>query len=295
MTLTFKVPLSTTTGFINNSSVFLMIPQTLVGTSGNETLVGGNGNDTIYGSFGDDRLEGGGGDDVISARRPDIPMGTVANWGQDVVLGGDGNDTIDFRDSRDPVKVYGDGLVPWKYDGTDLIMTGSGNDTVFGGGGKDTIVTYEGADRIDAGPGNDIIIAGPGADIITTGDGRDDIVVRLGDSGIKYYTVDTITDFDARFDRISTGYSANRLDPSDYREIDAAQLYRKATGLPMTDFTNALSAAKSYSAENGYTFVTNQVDGFLFMDLDGNYGWDTAIILKGVQSLSGFGPENLFI
>ena len=100
-----------------------LLPDTLVGGSGNDTLIGADSDDLLNGNDGDDLIDGGGGNDSI-----------LGGAGRDTLNGGAGDDTLDGQGGNDVL----DGGT-----GDDVISSmgmGDGNDTVIAGDGGDTLV-----------------------------------------------------------------------------------------------------------------------------------------------------------
>ena len=85
------------------------VPQTILGTTGDDQIVGSNGNSYLSGGYGDDTIQGGG--------DPSL------NWGNDTFDGGPGDDVL-----------YGG-----RGDDTYIFDRGDGDDTIYEAGGDNTI------------------------------------------------------------------------------------------------------------------------------------------------------------
>lgn len=90
-------------------------------------------------------------------------------------------------------KIYGDSR-------TNSLLGNTGNDTIWGGGGHDLIDGGKGNDRIYGDAGDDFIAGALGRDTLTGGAGKDMFVFDVKPTST---TVDTITDFNAKYDTIA--------------------------------------------------------------------------------------------
>ncbi|WP_052954627.1 calcium-binding protein [Microvirga vignae] len=104
-----------------SSSLLMVIPRAVIGTSGNDVITG---NGMLNGGAGDDVLYGGSGADYID--------------------GGDGNDTLNGADGDDLLQ---GGL------GDDSLVGGFGSDLLYGGGGNNLLEGGGGADTLDGSGG----------------------------------------------------------------------------------------------------------------------------------------------
>ena len=100
---------ATDTGNLSATDLFMLavsgpLPQTVIGTTGNDVLTGGRGDDTLMGLAGNDTLNGGPGHDLLDG-------GT----GTDTMQGGTGNDTY-------IVAVAGDVVTELANEGTDTVQ-----------------------------------------------------------------------------------------------------------------------------------------------------------------------------
>ncbi|NQV25636.1 MAG: pre-peptidase C-terminal domain-containing protein [Rhodopirellula sp.] len=272
-----------------------LLPDTLIGGSGNDTLIGADSDDLLNGGDGNDSIDGGGGNDsILGGAGNDTLNGQAGNdtldgqGGDDVLNGGDGDDTINWS---------GDG------DGDDTVVPGNGGDTltVTGSGAADSFdIRQSGSDLVirrgtssisipttglAAGIENVVVNAGNGNDMITVGNLNQVGLLALfvnGDDGN-----DTITAFGAnigsvRF-QIDGGAGNDTLTGS-----DNADTIRGGAGLDVISGgignDTLLGGADDDSISGG---DGNDV-------VDGNDGNDTALGDAGDDSISGsFGNDML--
>jgi Ca2+-binding RTX toxin-like protein len=202
------------------------------------------------------------------------------------VLAGDGDDMIATGQGND--KLYGQ-------DGNDALNSGVGDDLVLGGAGNDLINGGSGSDTLWGGAGNDTVIGGTGNDAMWGGSGSDTFVVDFGYSFTRHLpggqgsyvvnvnTIDTINDFNAKFDAIDLAIAGSA---SNYHE---AALSNGQHGL---DAAQALGEQMLAKTGDLYAFVTDGADGYLFVDRGD--GLDTGVtVLKGLDSVSDFDWHNI--
>ena len=151
------------------------VPETVLGSPGNDTIYGSDGADRLSGGHGADLIHGGKGDDLIDSllyfRDTDINESIVGQG--DTLYGDEGNDTLNGKEASDSL-FGGDGDdrltgcvdtdVTQVNRGTDVLDGGAGNDLIFlalgsafGGAGDDKFVNQNGvSNAIDGGSGFDI-------------------------------------------------------------------------------------------------------------------------------------------
>lgn len=134
------------------------------------------------------------------------------------------------------------------YGGSDTVMAHGGSDRVLGGWGNDKIYGLAGADKLMGEGGNDWIAGGDGRDLLSGGFGYDTFYFRT--AGGRHY--DTITDFDARFDRVV-------LENADFKSLT------KTGALAATHFERGAAADDA----NDY-IIYDKASGKLYYDRDGN-------------------------
>ncbi len=152
------------------------LPQTIIGTAGNDALTGGRGDDTLTGLAGNDVLTGGQGHDLLDG-------GT----GTDTMQGGTGNDTY-------VVDVTGDVVTELANEGTDtvqssitytlganvehLTLTGAATINGIGNALDNMLIGNDANNTLNGGAGNDRLDGGLGSDTMIGGTGNDTYVVN---------------------------------------------------------------------------------------------------------------------
>ena len=154
-----------------------LLPDTLIGGSGNDTLIGADSDDLLNGGDGNDSIDGGGGNDsILGGSGNDTLNGQAGNdtldgqGGDDVLNGGDGDDVIVFMGVGD-----GDDTIATSEGGDTLVITGDSSDETFSiGQSGGSLVISEGAasvsvmiDGISGGVENVVLNAGGGDDTVT--------------------------------------------------------------------------------------------------------------------------------
>jgi Ca2+-binding RTX toxin-like protein len=290
--------MSTITGTVKyfGSHRYDNFDDTLVGTWGDDEIYGLGGDDTLWGSLGGDEIHGGRGDDLIVASDPLTPNHT-GYWGDDFAYGGAGSDTLDFRMSWSDLVLFGDQTFLAGGDTIDYVYAGAGDDWLYGGGGDDIMegngggdVLYGdlatggfGHDQLSGGNGVDTLMGGEGDDFLagdgdgdwlTGGAGADHFAFAYGHSGLSWEAADTVTDFNYHDDLIDTPIPGT---PDNY----VRSMCHYGTG-----FDGARAEAASLIAQgNTYAFITDQIDGYLFADLNQDGAMDTGVELTGVDNL----------
>jgi Ca2+-binding RTX toxin-like protein len=125
------------------------VPQTILGTTGNDLIIGSNGNSSLSGGYGNDTIRGG-----------DDPL---LNYGNDTFDGGPGDDVL-----------YGG-----RGDDTYIFDRGDGNDTIYESGGDNTIDFGAGIAKSDI-----VVSQVNGTDIrLTLDNGDGSITIKNGLGG----------------------------------------------------------------------------------------------------------------
>jgi Ca2+-binding RTX toxin-like protein len=259
----------------------------LVGTLGGD---GGDEDDATYGF--DDKQDGS---DVLSVHFD----GTDGN---DQVFGGPNDDTIKGGKGLDALCgeggddwIYGGADRDWLFggDGQDHLFGEDGCDDLYGDAGQDVLYGGELSDLLDGGAGSDILVGGEGADWLTGGSGYDSFQINwenLFKHDSPAFQPDVIMDFSSFDDVIELIGTGPFLSPAEYVEatIDYGAGYEKAR-------EQALSLLESDDKQ--YAFVTDGVDGYLFVEVypnDALEDVEIGVILKGLTALSDFDATDLF-
>ena len=149
-----------------------LVPETIIGGTGNDTIIAGGGPDLIVGGGGDDLIKGGVGSDTIYAGTTSSPGTsdgdtiTGGSLGHNLIYGSVGADIITV--SGPDNTVFGGPSESTKAGysvitgtgGGNLLVGGTGDDVIQGGGGGNTII---------GGGGNNLLIGGSGANLIYGG------------------------------------------------------------------------------------------------------------------------------
>ena len=177
--------IATDTGNLSATDTFALVisgplPQTVIGTAGNDVLTGGRGNDTLSGLVGNDTLNAGDGHDLLDG-------GT----GTDTMQGGTGNDTYMVDVSGDVVtELANEGLDTVQSSLTytlgpnveNLTLTGTANLNGTGNILDNILIGSSVSNTLNGGAGNDRLDGGLGSDMMIGGTGDDTYVVnQVGD------------------------------------------------------------------------------------------------------------------
>jgi Ca2+-binding RTX toxin-like protein len=225
--------------------------------------------------------------------------------GNDQIFGGPNDDTIKGGKGLDAL--YGEGGDDWIYGGADRdwLCGGDNNDHLFGEGGLDEMYGDSGddelyggelSDLLDGGPGMDILVGGRDSDWLTGGSEPDRFLFihgNLFDSDSPSSNPDMIMDFNWKEGDIVV-VEGSEQDPSFDNYVEAK-----------IEFGAGYDAAKEQAeslllnSDNAYAFVTDQVDGYLFVDAQSggpvsDAAIEMGIILVGLTDVSDFAWTNVW-
>jgi Ca2+-binding RTX toxin-like protein len=154
------------------------LPQTLVGTSGNDVVAGGRGDDTLSGLAGNDTLNGGAGHDLLDG-------GT----GNDTMVGSTGNDTYVVDAVSDVVTELADEGTDTVHTSLfiytlganveDLILTGAGPSSGIGNSLNNQLTGNDGANLLDGKAGTDTMAGAAGNDVYMVNQVGDVVVEQV--------------------------------------------------------------------------------------------------------------------
>jgi Ca2+-binding RTX toxin-like protein len=222
----------------------------------------------------------------------------------DILKGGKGIDTLYGLDGDDRIYGGGDGDDLYGNYGNDDLFGEDGSDKLWGGYDNDDLFGGESIDYLIGGEGDDLLVGGEGGDHLTGGSGLDDFAFAWSDNTNSYdghdsnvFNPDTIWDFHFGDTILLQGgwysssseynYAEGTIDPG--AGYDVAREYADSK----------LNTGGGFGVEKSYVFVTDGVDGYLFVDWfkpdgDGDVGdgyWagaEVGIILKGLATESDF-------
>jgi Ca2+-binding RTX toxin-like protein len=168
--------IATDTEALNATDIFTLtvsgpLPQTIIGTAGNDVLTGGRGDDTLTGLAGNDVLDGG--------------------IGSDTMIGGAGNDIY-------VVDASGDGVTELANEGFDIVVSAvtstlsanvdalvlTGSNVINGTGNSlnNGLTGNNAANVLDGGTGADMMAGSDGDDVYMV-DNTGDVVIELTNQG----------------------------------------------------------------------------------------------------------------
>lgn len=166
----------------------LMMPQTLVGTEGDDVMKGALGDDTISGLAGHDTIDGGGGNDTISGGDGDDRL--TGSAGNDILDGNAGFNGVYYQLSPTGVTVnLALGTAQDGHGGTDTLrniqgISGSNyNDRLTGGNPANGTGATDGSETFSGEGGDDIIDGGGGYDFVQYITSTQGIVLKLSGTG----------------------------------------------------------------------------------------------------------------
>ena len=190
------------------------------------------------------------------------------NWNAFKML--NGNDTVYAADTNTNLWFYG-------MDGNDFFAGSYGRDVAYGGANNDTLYGRADTDWLYGDSGSDHLYGGAGQDYLYGGTGTDYFHFARGDSNAIANQSDWIRDWNPAEDYID---SSIRGTSSNYAE--------RATSA--TSLTAARSVVQNDDnlnyKDHVFLYNANTDRGYLLSDLDGNYTFETGVIIEGAGSAS---------
>jgi Ca2+-binding RTX toxin-like protein len=221
----------------------------------------------------------------------------------DIIKGGKGIDTLYGFDGDDRIYGGGDGDYLWGNNDNDELFGEDGSDKLWGGANNDKLVGGEMTDWLNGGEDDDLLVGGAGADHLTGGSGLDYFAFGLNEiNSFEWhdsndFNPDTIWDFHGGDTIVLQGgwYSS----ASDLNYEEATIEHGAGYDVAKSHAESLLNTGGGFGVEKSYVFVTDEVDGYLFVDWfkpdgDGDVtddiwaGVEVGIMLKGLTSESDF-------
>jgi Ca2+-binding RTX toxin-like protein len=162
--------------------------------------------------------------------------------------------TTIFMAARTPTGFFGDG-------DQDHLFGEDGCDQLYGGAGADFLDGGELSDLLDGGTGMDTLVGGPDGDWLTGGSGYDTFLFIVGNwynPDSPSFNPDTITDYSAADDQIAL--EGSELDPV------LANYVEDTIGYGAGYDAAEMHAMSLLDGDKTYAFVTDKVDGYLFIE-----------------------------
>lgn len=201
------------------------------------------------------------GNDTVYAPTTSQNLYFLGMDGNDMFVGSNGNDTAYGGNQND--KLYG-------LNGNDYLSGEAGNDLLSGGAGTDTLIGGGGSDHLYGGAGQDMLYGGTDGSI-------DYFHFSKGDSNAITGQNDWIYDWNRSYDYIDSSIKGTS---SNYAEV-ATSLTSLASVRSMVEHNNNLNYK-----DHVFVYNASQDRGYLLSDLDGNYTFETGVIIKGAGSAS---------
>ncbi|MBO7081950.1 MAG: cadherin domain-containing protein [Neisseriaceae bacterium] len=175
--------------------------ENAIGSDYKDTLIGNDSDNILYGNRGNDTLEGGAGNDYLDG-----------GLGEDILKGGKGNDVYIVDDAKDQVieimnngadTVYSSVTFSLPENVENIILTGTKKINATGNAHNNYLEGNNQDNVLNGGGGSDKLCGGGGSDTLTGGTGKDIFMFDLATDCDAYaHDVDTITDFNAKEDRL---------------------------------------------------------------------------------------------
>jgi VCBS repeat-containing protein len=204
---------------------------------------------TIPGTFGILTIRG----DGTYAYAADTAAANALSLGQDA--------TESFTYTISDGTLTDDATLTFTVQGRDEFLVGTSlADALAGGNGGDTLLGLDGADTLMGFGGNDWLYGGKGNDTLTGGEGPGSLDTFVFDTALKR-NVDTITDFESKFDRIL-------LDDRFFKGLSQGA----PDGTPLKKSMFAANADGEATSDGTAQIVYDTDTGKLYYDADGAGG-----------------------
>lgn len=183
-----------------------------------------------------------------------------------------GNDTVYAADTSTNLFFYG-------MTGNDYFVGSHGRDTAYGDENNDTLYGRGNSDYLYGGSGSDHLYGGTGSDVLFggTNGGTDYFHFAKGDSNAIRGQNDWIKDWNGSYDYIDSSIKGTS---SNYAEQSTSA----------TNMTSARSLVENNNnlnyKDHVFMYNSNTDTGYLFSDLDGDYKFETGVIIEGAGSSS---------
>ena len=201
------------------------------------------------------------GNDTVYAPTTSTNLYFLGMNGNDMFVGSNGADTA--YGGADNDSLYG-------YGNNDYLNGEAGNDTLVGGSGTDTLIGGGGTDHLYGGTGQDVLYGGTDGSI-------DYFHISKGDSNALTGQNDWIYDWNSSYDYIDSSIKGTS---SNYAER-ATSVTNLATARSVVENDNNLNYK-----DHVFLYNASQDRGYLLSDLDGNYTFETGVIITGAGSAS---------
>ena len=228
----------------------------------------------------------------------DLFLNLPGTNGNDQFFGGPNGDIIKGGKGLD--QLYGEGGDDWIYGGADRdwLFGGDNHDHLFGEGGPDEMYGDSGDDELYGGDEGDLLNGGPGQDILVGGSGTD--WLTGGSEPDRFLFIHA-----SLFENDSPSSAPDMIMDFNWKEGDIVIVEGSEQAPSFDNYIEATIASAGYDAAKqhaeslllnsdlAYAFVTDGVDGYLFVDAQSGGPVSDAEIEMGII-LVGLGDDSDF-